>query len=91
MPACPSACDLVAGYAIGKLSTWTNSRHLGDVFYPDCSRIMSNPAAGCPQIAGENREANSYVIPTVRLKEGADAGLNILRQNGVSSSVKVVS
>ena len=25
------------------------------MFYPDCSRIMSNPAAGCPQIAGENR------------------------------------
>ena len=44
-------------------STWTYSRHLGDVFYPDCSRIMSNPAAGCPQIAGENRPYDTLSVP----------------------------
>jgi hypothetical protein len=36
-------------------------------------------------------QANPCVIPTVRLKEEADAGLNILPQNGASWSVKVVS
>ena len=42
--------------------TWTCCRHLGDVFYPDCSRIMSNPAAGCPQIAGENRPTRTQSV-----------------------------
>ena len=33
----------------------------------------------------------SYVIPTVRLNEEVDAELKILRQNGISWSVAVVS
>ena len=37
------------------------------------------------------KQANSYVIPKVRLNEEVDAGLKILRQNGVSWSVAVVS
>src|ERR1017187_8881005 len=41
--------------ATRKQSSLTGCRHLGDVFYPDSSRIMSNPAAGCPQVTGENR------------------------------------
>ena len=36
-------------------------------------------------------QASSYVIPKVRLNEKVDPGFKILRQNGVSWSVAVVS
>ena len=41
-----------------------------EMFYPDCSQIMSNTAAGCPQIAGENRPTRTLSKPDGKCSSG---------------------